>query len=153
MLFAPESDGESVSPSLWGYHTGIIFTESLDPRMRVFFGYEYSQLKFGLNLEDLKQEDITDAQGNVIGTQDDPDLDFLPNRLNVGKIEHYLIIGTELLRKPEKRLYTQVGYGLGSNRFVARLMWQGRRWTTGFIFFPEGYPLFLWPVATMQWRW
>lgn len=135
-----EGEDEDLKPSLFGYNFGIIVTESLDPRLRLFFGYDYSQMRVKVDLSDVKDE------------EEDDGWDFIPDKIDVGKGEHYLLMGAELLRTPQKRLVTQIGYGLASNRFSARLMWCSKRFDTGLIFFPEGYPLIVWPVMNLQVR-
>jgi hypothetical protein len=139
--FLPADVKEDVDPSIFGYNLGLIVTESLDPRLRLFFGYDYSQLRVKASLQELKDEE-----------DEDDGWDFIPDDVDVGKGEHYMVLGAELLRNPDKRLVTQIGYGLSSNRFTARLMWCSKRFDTGLIFFPEGYPLILWPVMNVQVR-
>ena len=144
LLFLPSDVKRDFDPSFFGYHAGFIMSESLDPRMRLFVGYEFSQLRAGVNLQELKEDDTSGST--------DEDWDFIPDTISAGKAEHYLVIGAELLRSIEKRLVSQIGYGLLSNRLVVRIMWESKRFDTGIVFYPEGYPLFFWPLLNTQWR-
>ena len=125
-------------------------SESLDPRLRVFAGYEYSAMRFDITgLQELTKDDsassATDFSGSdLLGSS-------IPDAFHVGKTEHYLIVGSELLRTPVKRLAAHIGYGMTSNRFVLRLTWESRFFDTGLAFYPDGTLIFS-PLMNFQVR-
>ncbi len=129
----------------WGWNLGAIVSGSIDPRMRVFGGYEYSQMR-----ADLELGDKIDA-GSMFGSLEGlPDLSTL-NSIHVGKREHYLVLGAELLRSSDKYLVAQMSYGLAGQRLAARLTWKGKGFNTGIAFYPEGSWV-IWPFESFTVR-
>lgn len=151
-LIAPSliSDMEA-KPNLYGYNLGFNVATTLDPRMRVFIGYEYSALRFDIEGLDamLAGDESTSSTGFDSSGFDLADT--LPDAFHVGKTEHYINVGSELLRTPVKRLAAYVGYGLTSSRFVARLTWESKWISSGLAFYPDGALVF-WPAANFQVR-
>jgi hypothetical protein len=120
--------GSSHHAVLNGYNAGFTVSESLDPRLRVFAGYEYSAMRFNIDgVHQLLSLSATDFLSSL-----------LPDAIHVGKTEHYILIGSELLRTPVKRLAAHIGYGVTSNRFVLRLTWESKWFNTGLAFYPDG---------------
>ena len=146
-LLAPSIVSElEAKPNLYGYNLGFNVAATLDPRMRIFAGYEYSALRFDLDgVHKLIEGDEPPAATEFSMS------DIVPDSFHVGKTEHYLNVGSELLRTPAKRLAAYVGYGLTSNRFVARVTWESKWFSSGFAFYPDGALVF-WPMWNLQVR-
>lgn len=133
---------DDFSGGLFGYHAGISAAVTLDPRLRVFGGYEFSQMRVNVSV-DFK-DNVTDS-----GTGFDVQNSF--SKLNTGKTEHFLFAGGEVLRSARKRLVAEVGYGVVSNKLIARITWASKNFDTGFAFYPEGAWV-LWPLWNFQVR-
>ncbi|MEK7764639.1 MAG: hypothetical protein AAB368_00240, partial [bacterium] len=140
----------TAKPSLYGYNAGITVSETIDPRLRVFAGYEYSAMRF--KLEGIHDMIEGDSGSSSTDLSDSFSLaNTVPDAFNVGKTEHYIIIGSELLRTPTKRLAAHIGYGVTSNRFVLRLMWESKWINSGLAFYPDGTLIFS-PLMNFQVR-
>ena len=123
----------------WGWNAGILVTGTVDPRMRLFGGYEYSTMKAGW---DLKGQIKPSTGASAL------DMSTL-NTGNVGKVEHILTIGSEVLRGQDKFLVAQLGLGLTTQRLSARLTWKGNIFDSGITFYPEGSWV-LWPFEAYR---
>lgn len=137
------SGSTQFSGSLVGYHGGFVVAESLHPRLRVFGGYEYSQLRANVAF-------ARDSATATPGTGTFSALDTLTS-VDVGVTEHFLFAGAEVFRTPVKRMNAEVGYGLVSKRVVLRMIWASPHFDTALNFYPEG-AWTLWPVMNFQWR-
>ncbi|MEK7474974.1 MAG: hypothetical protein AAB152_04985 [Candidatus Coatesbacteria bacterium] len=133
---------EDFKGGLYGYHGGISAAVSADPRLRLFGGYEFSQMRVDVT---VNFKDSSTSTGTGF------DLQNSLSHLNVGKTEHFLFAGAEVLRSARKRLVAEVGYGVVSNKLMARLTWSSKNFDSGFVFFPESAWV-LWPVWNFQVR-
>lgn len=131
---------------LYGYHLGFVVTESLDPQMRIFAGYEFTQMRVDLDfaMGDDEPVDPADIQGF-----DDFQDSF--EKIRAANTEHFLFAGTELLRTPTKRFVAEVGYGIVNAKTIFRLTWSSKTWDTGLAFYPEAAWI-IWPQAHIQVR-
>jgi len=136
------SQVDDFSGNLFGYHGGISFSLSADPRLRIFGGYEFSQMRVNVSVD--FEDEVTNS-----GTGFDIQNSF--SHLNTGKTEHFLFAGAEVLRSARKRLVTEIGYGVVGNKLVARLTWSSKNFDSGFAFYPEGAWV-VWPFWTFQVR-
>lgn len=137
-LFVPEV-------AIYGYHVGLNVAHSVDPRLRLFAGYEFTQLRVNVDLDFDDQQQVSGPVTSIGDFQDS----F--STLNVGKVEHFLFAGSELLRTPVKRLVAEVGYGVVNQKLVMRLTWVSKRFDTGLSLYPEGAWV-LWPFMNFQVR-
>jgi hypothetical protein len=133
---------EDFKGNLWGLRAGVSGSVSLDPRLRLFAGYEFSQMRVDVN---IKFKDMNTKTGLELRV-----LQALSN-LHVGKTEHFVFTGAEVLRTARKRIVAEVGYGVVHNKLLARLTWASRSFDTGFAFYPEGAWV-LWPIWNFQVR-
>jgi hypothetical protein len=129
--------------SLFGYHAGLSAAVTVDPRLRVFGGYEFSQLRANVDIE------FDPDSGTNSGTGFDLQNAF--SSLHAGRADHFLFVGGEVLRTPVKRLVAEAGWGLVNRKLIARITWASRNFDTGFAFYPEG-AWALWPVWNFQVR-
>lgn len=128
--------------SLSGWHLGVQAAVSVDPRLRLFLGYEFSQMRVDADIKfDTAGKTGTDL--NVMNAF---------SSLHTGKTEHFLFMGGELLRSPTKRLVAELGYGLVSSKLIARITWASKYFDNGISFYPEGAFAF-WPFWNFQVRW
>jgi hypothetical protein len=123
----------------WGWNLGFLVSATVDPRMRLFGGYEYSQMRASW---DLKGKIKADSKSGAL------DMTSL-NTGDVGKTEHILTIGSEVLRGQDKLLVAQLGFGLTTQRLSARLTWKGNVFDSGITFYPEGSWV-LWPFEAYR---
>jgi hypothetical protein len=128
--------------TLWGLHGGLLATGSVDPRLRLFGGYEFSQMRVDIAVT------FNNTKTNS-GTGFDLQNSF--SKVNVGKTEHFLVAGAEVLRTTKKRLVAEIDYGVVSNKLVAKLTWASRSFDTGIAFYPESAWV-LWPIWNFQVR-
>jgi hypothetical protein len=125
---------------LYGIHGGILAAASADPRLRVFAGYEFSQMRTDM---DITWKPATDP---VVAAWE-----LVFQTVHGGVTEHFLFAGAEVLRTSRKRLVAEIGYGVVHNKLVARLTWASKNFDTGFAFYPEGAWV-VWPVWNFQVR-
>ncbi len=129
--------------SIWGIHGGLSAGFSLDPRLRAFFGYQFSSMFANFH--------ITPDSSSSSNTGTGFDVANSLENINTGRMEHYMYIGGEMFRSPTKRLVAELGFGLVKNKLVMRLTWASRNFDTGLAFYPEGAWV-LWPFANFQVR-
>jgi len=120
--------------SFWGYHGGLDVSESVDPHLRLFVGYEYTQMRIGATWsKPLKLEEMEISS------------------INVGKSEHFAFVGAELMQAQAKRLVLETGYGLVSSKIMMKVTWSSRNFDTGIVLYPEGACV-IWPMWNFQVR-
>ena len=125
----------------WGWNLGFLVTGTVDPRMRLFFGYEMSQLKAGWDLTGPNEiKDSSSSTGLKASSL---------NKGDIGKTEHILVLGSEVLRARDNFLVAQLGFGLTTQRLSAKLTWRGNIFDSGITFYPEGSWI-IWPFEA--WR-
>jgi len=112
----------------YGFHGGIGMATTVDPRIRLFGGYQYSSLMADIKLP----EDMTDSQDQTGMFKV-----TLPDEINVGVSEHFLTTGAELLRGPSSFMTVEVGYGLTRKKMVTRIAWCHEAMDAGLSFYPE----------------
>jgi len=136
------SGSTDFSGSLVGYHAGFVVAESLNPLLRVFGGYEYTQMRANVSFG----SGLTSSGGSGTFSA----LDTLTS-VTAAVTEHFLFAGAEVFRTPAKHLNAEVGYGVVGKRIVLRMIWASPHFDTSLNFFPEG-AWTLWPSMNFQWR-
>jgi len=121
----------------WGWNLGFLVSGTVDPRMRLFGGYEYSQMRASWDLK-----------GKIKASSGLLDMSSL-NTGDIGKAEHILTIGSEVLRGQDKLLVAQLGFGVTTQRLSARLTWKGNVFDSGITFYPEGSWV-IWPFEAYR---
>lgn len=141
--FIPSSalPADDFSAVLHGWHAGLQAAVSVDPRLRLFAGYEITQMRVDVDLN-------LDTAGQT-GTELNLSNSF--SSLHTGKTEHFLFMGGEMLRSPTKRLIAELGYGIVSSKLIARITWASKYFDNGLSFYPEGAFAF-WPFWNFQVR-
>jgi len=124
----------------WGWNLGVLVTGTIDPRMRIFGGYEFSQMRASWDLKGKIK-----ASSSVSSGLDMTSL----NTGDIGKTEHILTIGSEVLRGQDKLLVAQIGFGVTTQRLAARLTWKGNVFDSGITFYPEGSWV-IWPFEAYR---
>ncbi|MEF3279781.1 MAG: hypothetical protein K6357_02290 [Elusimicrobiota bacterium] len=107
----------------WGYHVGVLISNSMSSKIRTFYGYKHSYLKANLELNPLKEFEILGVNINSFKS------DFN---------EDSIIFGIETLKDINKYWAIQINYGFRNNTLVGRLSWYGRWFELGFNIYPEG---------------
>lgn len=124
----------------WGWNFGFLVTGTIDPRMRLFGGYEISQMRASWDLKGKIEANSSGLSGL--------DMSSL-NTGDVGKTEHILTVGSEVLRGQDKLLVAQLGFGVTTQRLAARLTWKGNVFDSGIVFYPEGSWV-IWPFEAYR---
>lgn len=117
---ATDAETKIKSAELGGKFFGLVATTSLEPRVRLFYGYKYSQLdlKIGLNkAQDILGSQVTSFDG--------------------GLKEHTLSAGIEHAYKPGKVWTLSMGYGLKNQLLTAKVARHGKFLTLGLNIYPE----------------
>jgi hypothetical protein len=106
--------------SVGGHYIATTLATSVEPKVRLFWGYKYSSLTFDMHLS--KPEDV---MGQLV--------DSLKN----GMREHTISAGIELATNVNKQWVLQWDYGIVNKVISARVMWQHKIYDFGFNFYPE----------------
>ncbi len=147
LLLASLLPKDTIEGSLWGIHGGLSACYSLDPRLRIFAGYQASAM-FADIITHLTPPTTT---GTAESAFDTAALYSSLENIHTGRVEHFMYVGGEMFRTPSKRLVAELGYGLVKNKLTMRLTWASRNFDTGLSFYPEGAWV-LWPFANFQVR-
>lgn len=136
------SGATEFSGSLVGFHAGFVVAKSLQPLLRVFGGYEFSQLRADVQFG-----------GSGLSTGGGGTFSALNTITGVtsGIAEHFLFAGAEVFRTPEKHFNAEVGYGVVGKHLMLRMIWASPHFDTALNFFPES-AWALWPSINFQWR-
>ncbi|MEK6543960.1 MAG: hypothetical protein AABZ44_05945 [Elusimicrobiota bacterium] len=126
-------DSDSTEGAIVGHHYGLSMLQSIHPLARVQFAYEVSTLDFSIKFK----KDPIDFYGTSL------------SEVKVAIQESFVFTGCELYRGEGKYLFTQMGFGLESSKILARVMFTGPRWETGFTVYPEG-PLVIYPSVGLR---
>lgn len=122
---AADADTKIKDASFDGYYGGFMMTSSLEPRVRMFWGYKFSQLKANLTLN--KSEVF-------LGTP--------VSSFESGLQEHTLMAGLEHPYAPHKFWSIQLNYGLTNKLITSKVSWY-RKWVElGLNIYPEGVLVF-----------
>jgi hypothetical protein len=118
----PEKPDETRITSLGvgGHYLGFTLASSVEPKVRLFWGYKYSSLDIELKLS--KEEEIMGATADYF---------------NNGLREHTVSAGIELATNVNKQWVLQWDYGIVNKVISARVMWQHKIYDFGFNFYPE----------------
>jgi len=109
------------SANFKGSYIGAIVTSSLSPRVRLFWGYKYSQLKANLNLK--KTVDI-------LGTQ--------VSSFESGYQDNYFMAGLEHPTGLNSLWSIQLNYGVRNKTIASKVSWYGKHFEWGLNIYPEG---------------
>lgn len=103
-----------------GYYTGLTMTTSLEPKIRLFWGYKYSRLDVNVTLN--RPEKILGATVKSFE----------------GKLdEHTLSAGLEHTYGKDRRWIMEGGYGVKNNLLTAKVSWQRKYLEVGLNIYPE----------------
>jgi hypothetical protein len=106
--------------SVDGSYYALTLSSSIEPKVRLFWGYKYSRLNIELQLS--KEEEI---MGQVA--------DYFNNGLR----EHTVSAGIELATNVNKQWVLQWDYGIVNKVVSAKVMWQHKIYDFGINFYPE----------------
>lgn len=126
-------DTESTEGEIAGSHYGVSLVQSIHPRARVQLAYEVSSLVGEVKFKKKPIEVYGTSLSNIKLTLE----------------ESFILTGVEVARGNRKYLFTQMGFGLDSSRILARVIFSGPRWETGFTVYPEG-PLVIYPTVGLR---
>lgn len=106
--------------SVGGHYLATTLATSVEPKVRLFWGYKYSSLSFDMKLS--QQEEV---MGQLVSS------------LKNGMREHTISAGIELATNVNKQWVLQWDYGIVNKVVSARVMWQHKIYDFGFNFYPE----------------
>ncbi len=124
----PTDDTTLTDATLKGNYWGVILTSSLEPRMRLFWGYKRSTMNIDLALN--KPTDVLGSQVQTIktGLQDD-----------------FLLAGLEHPTSKGRYWTCAISYGVKNKLLAAKVAWYGRIFEMGLNVYPEGIGLYPFP--------
>jgi hypothetical protein len=132
----------SLNSTAYGFHGGLGMATTVDPRIRLFGGYQYTSLRAAIKLPD----DINDNQDQTGMFKV-----TWPDEINAAVSEHFLYTGAELLRGPSSYMTVEVGYGVTRKKMVTRISWCHEAMDAGLTFYPESVYALLFSLSFM-WR-
>ncbi|OGR78978.1 MAG: hypothetical protein A3I11_00790 [Elusimicrobia bacterium RIFCSPLOWO2_02_FULL_39_32] len=115
-----DADTKLKRADLKGYYGALIMTSSLEPRVRLFWGYKYSLLDIDIDLN--KSEKIL---GSSVSS------------FKGGLKEHTLSAGLEHTYGENKRWILEGGYGVKNNLISAKVSWYRKYLELGLNIYPE----------------
>jgi hypothetical protein len=116
----PTGSTQLTSFNFNGYYAGAVMTSSLEPRMRLFWGYKYSQMDASL---------AVNKGVNVLGTN--------VKSFSTGYSDHYLFAGLEHPTDVNRWWDVLMFYGLTTNDFGAKISWYWKNFEFGLNIYPE----------------
>jgi hypothetical protein len=108
---------------IYGYHIGLIFSDSFASKTRIYYGFKHSYTSAKLDLSPSKNHTLLGVSVNSFETQFS---------------ENYLIFGVEFLKDLNKYWSINLSYGLSNQSIVYGVGWYGKWFMMGFNFYPEG---------------
>jgi len=108
---------------IYGYHFGMIFSDSVKSKARIFYGFKYSYTYSKLSLNPLKKHSLIGVDIKSFDTN---------------FIENSIIFGVELLKDLNKYFSISLSYGLTNQSIIYGVSWYGKWFMMGFNFYPEG---------------
>lgn len=117
---ATDNDTKIKNADFKGSYAGFTMTSSLEPRVRLFWGYKYSRLNINIGLN--KPETIL---GNSISSFE-------------GRVkEHTFSAGIEHTYGQDKRWILEGGYGVTNHLLTAKVSWYRKFLEIGLNVYPE----------------
>jgi hypothetical protein len=130
---AAQADTKITDAKFNGYYAGAVMSSSLEPRVRMFWGYKYSQMN----------ADLTLNKG----------IDFLGTKVTKfqsGFQDHFLFAGLEHPTDVNQWWNVQFFYGLTTNDFGAKVSWYHKNFELGLNIYPESviviHPVLNWHI-------
>ncbi len=117
---ADDTETKITRAKLGGSYTGVVLTSSLEPRVRLFWGYKLSMLNMEIGLN--RPETIL---GNKVSS--------FKSELT----EHTVSAGIEHTYGPDKRWILEGGYGVKNNLLTAKVSWYRKYLELGLNIYPE----------------
>lgn len=121
-LFANQTDKVD-DAEFYGYHFGIILSQSVSPKVRSFYGYKHSFSKAKLTVNKNKNLEL---------------LGIHVDSFNTEFSEDFILMGMEFLRGYNKYWSLQINYGVSNKTVIAKINFRGKWFITGFNIYPEG---------------
>jgi hypothetical protein len=120
--YDPEDPDETriTDLSVRGHYLATTLATSVEPKVRLFWGYKYSSLSFDIRLSQKEE---------IVGQ--------LVDSFKNGMREHTISAGIELATNVNKQWVLQWDYGVVNKVISARVMWQHKIYDFGFNFYPE----------------
>lgn len=115
-----DADTKVTKASLDGSYAGLIMTSSLEPRVRLFWSYKYSQLDIDIRLNKAEE---------ILGSS----VDSFKGSLK----EHTVSAGIEHTYGKDKRWIMEGGYGVTNNLLTAKVSWYRKYLEIGLNIYPE----------------
>ena len=115
-----DTDTKITKADLHGMFCGLTMASSLEPRVRLFWGYKYSNLNIDINLN--KTQDILGSKVNSFN-----------GRFN----EHTFSAGMEHTYGQDKRWIIEGGYGVMNNLLSTKVSWYLKYVEVGLNIYPE----------------
>lgn len=115
-----DKDTKVTKADLYGSFYGLTFTSSLEPRVRLYWNYKYSDLSIDINLN--KTEDILGSR---------------VSSFKGGLTEHTFSAGMEHTYGKDKRWVIEGGYGIKNNLLTAKVSWYRKYFEFGLNIYPE----------------
>ncbi|MBI4057184.1 MAG: hypothetical protein HY399_06505 [Elusimicrobia bacterium] len=126
---AADSSDDVKEANFQGYYGGLVATSSLEPRVRLFWGYKFAQLRADLELNEAVDIVSTPVSSFKSGLRD-----------------HFFFAGIEHPTGIDKTWILQLGYGLQNQIISSKVSWMSKHWEFGLNIYPES-PLVLHPVV------
>jgi len=108
---------------IYGYHFGVIFSDSFKSKARIYYGFKHSYTHAKLDLSTSKRHTLLGVDINSFDT------DFTENSV---------VFGVEFLKDINKYFSINLVYGLTNQTIVYGAGWYGKWFMMGFNFYPEG---------------
>lgn len=117
---ATDADTKVTKADLNGLYTGFTMASSLEPRVRLFWGYKYSDLNIDINLNKAE---------NVLGSS--------VSSFKGSLTEHTFSAGMEHTYGENKRWIIEGGYGMKNNLLSTKVSWYLKYVELGLNIYPE----------------
>ena len=108
---------------IYGFHFGIIFSDSFKSKVRIYYGLKHSHTQARLYLNPSKNH-------TLIGV----DIKSFDTSFN----ENSIIFGVEFLKDLNKYWSINLSYGFSNQTIRYGVGWYGKWFMMGFNFYPEG---------------
>ena len=125
---ASDPNTKLTDATLKGKYYGLVLTSSLEPRVRLFWGYKYSSMDANVSLN---------RPFHLLGA----DIQNLSATFN----DHFLFAGLEHPTTKGHYWTVAMSYGVNSKLLAGKVAWSGHFWDIGLNFYPEGIGLYPFP--------
>jgi hypothetical protein len=117
---ATDTDTKVTRAELKGYYTGLVMASSIEPRVRLFWSYKYSQTDMTIDLNKAE---------NILGSR--------VSSFSGGLQEHTFAAGLEHTYAQDRRWIIEGGYGMKNNLLTAKVSWYLKYVELGVNIYPE----------------